>query len=413
MIPNHLFRADDFGLPSHRNPRGRALPRFFAVDLFCGAGGTTRGLIDAGGYVICGVDKDIKAARTYIENNPNLKLDKGYPIFLNLDIFPKSVSYPGGQQEKLIECLDSLITKLRQKHPSIPLLFAVCAPCQPFTTLSRKKLSKSRDQARLRDARLLEEALALIKRYQPEIVLSENVAGIRSSKYGNVWNSFEQGLIFHDYRTASDVVCVSKFGIAQRRRRSILIAIKRDHLDADDLVKIPLSDREASQVTVRQALAGLPPIGAGERHPSIPNHVAANLSDINLKRLQAASPGSMNATLRETAFGDLRLKCHKKTERKFRKNCFGDAYGRMQPDRPAPTITTKCYSISNGRFGHFEQDRAISLREAAAIQSFPHTYRFYPEDQILPVARLIGNAVPPRLASFFATYAASLLKGRT
>jgi len=177
-------------------------------------------------------------------------------------------------------------------------------------------------------------------------------------------------------------------------------------------VKIPLGNQEAKQVSVRQALAGLPPIRAGERHPSVPNHLAANLSDINLKRLQAASPGSMNAMLRETAFGDLRLKCHKKTERKFQKNCFGDAYGRMLPDHPSPTITTKCYSITNGRFGHFEQDRAISLREAAAIQSFPHTYHFYPDDQILPVARLIGNAVPPRLASFFAEYATSLLKAR-
>jgi DNA (cytosine-5)-methyltransferase 1 len=407
-----ILVAQDFGLPLRRDVRGRILPRFFAVDLFCGAGGTTRGLIDAGGYIVCGVDKDTKVARTYLENNPNLSLDKDYPAFLNVDIFPRSENYPAGQQDQLLAYLDVKIAELRVRYPSIPFLFAVCAPCQPFTTLSRKKLSKDRDQARLRDSRLLEEALALVKRYQPEMILSENVAGIRSSKYGNVWNSFEQGLIFGGYLTASDVICTSRFGIAQRRRRSVLVAIKRNLLTPNGTIEIPRSDQTAQVLSVRQALEGLPALRAGERHPSVPNHIAANLSDTNLKRIKAAVPGSTNAMLRETAFGDLRLKCHKRTEKKFRKNCFGDAYGRMDPDQPAPTMTTKCYSITNGRFGHFVQDRAISLREAAAIQSFPHNYKFYPDDQILPVARMIGNAVPPRLAFFFADYTASLLEAQ-
>ena len=140
-LPGAL-RGSDFQLPPARKSRGRAMPRFFAIDLFCGAGGTTRGLIDAGGYVVCGVDKDRRAARTYIENNNNLKLNKDYPVFLNLDIFPKSENYPDGQQQEVMESLDALINPLRQKYPSVPLLFAICAPCQPFTTLSRKELSK-------------------------------------------------------------------------------------------------------------------------------------------------------------------------------------------------------------------------------------------------------------------------------
>ena len=113
--------------------------------------------------------------------------------------------------------------------------------------------------------------------------------------------------------------------------------------------------------------------------------------------------------MKNTEFGDLTLECHKRVIKKFGHRGFGDVYTRMRPDRPAPTITTKCHSISNGRFGHFDmtQLRGISLREAAALQSFPDNYVFYPTNQLEPVARMIGNAVPPKLARFFADYLVS------
>ena len=115
-----------------------------------------------------------------------------------------------------------------------------------------------------------------------------------------------------------------------------------------------------------------------------------------------------------TEYGDLSLDCHNRVNARLNDRCFSDVYTRMNPTRPSPTITTKCHSISNGRFGHYDmrQNRGISLREAAILQSFPEDYVFYPTNQIEPVARMIGNAVPPRLARFFAGYLVSSLSGR-
>jgi DNA (cytosine-5)-methyltransferase 1 len=408
---DNLICAQDFGLDTKKSFGRHVKPRFFAIDFFCGAGGTTRGLIDAGGYVVCGVDKERQPARTYVENNKNATLDKAYPIYANFDIFPRSSCYPDGQQAELSDFLDKTIRSLKHKYPNIPWLFAVCAPCQPFTNLSRKELSAERDRARLRDSRLLEEALNLIKRFKPDVVLSENVAGIRSAKYGNVWHSFEQGLIFDNYRTISDVVCASNFGVPQKRRRSILIGVRLESMAVNSLGALPLKDGTGKRLTVEAALANLPALAAGDSCASVPNHRAAGLSQLNLNRLKLAKPGGSNSSLAETEYGDLRLECHKRTDAKFGKGCFSDAYGRMRPDKPAPTITTKCYSLSNGRFGHFSQDRAISLREAAALQSFGQNYKFYPDDQITPVAKMIGNAVPPKLAEYFSRYAISFVEG--
>jgi DNA (cytosine-5)-methyltransferase 1 len=218
------------------------------------------------------------------------------------------------------------------------------------------------------------------------------------------------------YRTGSKVVCTSKFGIPQFRKRSILLAVRDDVVRSDRLADllgtellVPDSDPDATMVSVREALCHLPPVEAGDEHPTIPNHRTRTLSEINLKRLAAAKPGASNAYMEQTKFGDLSLDCHRKVNRRLRVRCFSDVYTRMHPDRPSPTITTKCHSISNGRFGHYDvrQLRGISLREAAILQSFPVGYVFYPKEQIEPVARMIGNAVPPKLAAYFAEYLAN------
>jgi DNA (cytosine-5)-methyltransferase 1 len=161
-------------------------------------------------------------------------------------------------------------------------------------------------------------------------------------------------------------------------------------------------------------LKDLPPIGAGEAHPEVPNHRTRALTEINYRRLQSAKPGESNAYMLDTEFGDLSLECHRKVNERLNDRCFGDVYTRMRPNRPSPTITTKCHSVSNGRFGHYDvsQVRAISLREAALLQSFPMDYVFHPGDEIEPVARMIGNAVPPKLAQFFAGYLAASLRPR-
>ncbi|HEY9723616.1 MAG TPA: DNA cytosine methyltransferase [Oscillatoriaceae cyanobacterium] len=390
------------------------LPKFFAVDFFCGAGGTTRGLIDAGGFVIAGVDKDRRCSDTYTKNNPNQHLTNAEPAFLNRDIFPKSPAYAQGEQDTLLAELTHLIGQLRRAHPKVPLLFAICAPCQPFTTLARKELSEARKSGRERDSNLLSEAAKFVAHFKPEMVLSENVQGIGDSRYGGVWDAFEAKLQSLGYATGTEVVCTSKFGVPQHRRRSILLAVKRPEGSREATLVVPTSDPATPTKTVRQALeaAALPPIKAGEHWKDDPNHRARSLSPTNLKRLALAEPGASNAYMEKGEAVALMLDCHKRVNQRVGTRCFTDVYTRMHPDRPSPTITTKCHSISNGRFGYFDkaQNRGISLREAAILQSFPPEYVFYPTNQVDPVARMIGNAVPPRLAEFFSRHLIGLLE---
>ena len=400
--------------------RSKAQPTFLAVDFFCGAGGTTRGLIDGGGYVMAGIDKASGCRETYVENNVNAFIDYSTPRYLDYDIFPATGTYPGGEQKILLAELKGLIPYYRRKAPGAPLLFAICAPCQPFTRLSRKELSHKRKAGRERDSNLLGEAVKFVSAFRPELVLSENVEGIKDPKYGGIWDEFRAALERQGYITGSKVVCASRFGIAQFRKRSILLAVRRELVKTERLadlpgneILVPEADPDAVMVSVREAIDHLPPIRAGETHPRVHNHRARSLSALNLQRLASAAPGESNAYMENTAFGDLSLVCHRKVNRRFQERCFSDVYTRMRPDRPAPTITTKCHSISNGRFGHYDvsQVRGISLREAAILQSFPEDYVFHPTDQIEPIARMIGNAVPPKLAAFFAHYLVRSIEG--
>lgn len=193
------------------------------------------------------------------------------------------------------------------------------------------------------------------------------------------------------------------------RRRLVRPARFADLLELELLV--PEADPGAVMLTVAQAIGHLPPLRAGEEHPDIPNHKARALSEINHRRLAAAKPGESNAYMAATEHGDLTLDCHRRVNEKARNRCFSDVYTRMRPSEPSPTITTRCISLSNGRFGHYDmsQVRAISVREAAALQSFPQTYRFHTGGETEPAARMVGNAVPPKLACFFAGYLADSL----
>ncbi|WP_267394207.1 DNA cytosine methyltransferase [Sphingomonas sp. GC_Shp_5] len=388
-----------------------AMPKFIAVDFFCGAGGTTRGLIDAGGYVVAGIDKELRCKRTYVENNSNEYGDREPPLFLARDVFPRTDAYPAGEQTELAAELAQGIEAARRRFPGVPLLFAICAPCQPFTTLSRNAMSDRRLEKRDRDSNLLCAALAFVAEHDPEFVLSENVAGISDPRFGGIWAEFRRDLGKLGFVTGSRTVCVSRFGVPQFRKRSILLASKRDLTAAShlaDLLRgellVPEGDPDAPAVDVQSAIGHLPPLGAGETHATIPNHRTRSLSELNLKRIGVAKPGETNRYMVDTVHGDLSLACHQRIRAKG--GGFNDVYGRMRPDSPSPTITTRCHSISNGRFGHYDvkQLRGISLREAAALQSFGDDYVFHPTNMIEPVARMIGNAVPPRLARFFADY---------
>ena len=167
---------------------------------------------------------------------------------------------------------------------------------------------------------------------------------------------------------------------------------------------IPTFDPEApSNPSARDAIGHLPTLDPGGKDKDVANHQCRDLREINRKRLKSLEPGESNWELKDTEYGDLRLECHKRMEEKG-KNGFGDVNTRMHPDRPSPTITTRFHSISNGRFGHYdrEQIRGLSLREGATLQSFPEDYVFY-GNGMDSIARMIGNAVPPKLSAFMAT----------
>lgn len=390
-------------LPNRTRRGRRRKPKFLAVDFYCGAGGTTRGLIDAGGYVIAGLDKQESCRRTYVANNGNEFGDRCYPEFLALDLFPSTNTHPTGQQAEALTRLSELIHKHRERYPDVPLLFAICAPCQPFTKLSKAKLRKERTAERLRDRSLLAHTCRFVERFEPDILLSENVAGITDPRYGGIWEGFAADLERLGYSVSSVRVCASDFGIPQFRKRSIMGAVRTTDTAPDEFV-LPHCDDSVPTLTVADALGGLPPLEPGGHDPEIPNHVARNLSPLNRKRISFAEPGASNTYLSSTPAGDLSLACHRRVKKKLDLDCFTDVYTRMSPDRPSPTITTRCHSITNGRFGHHDvaQLRAISMREAARLQSFSDDYVFYPAHQLEPIAKMIGNAVPPRLASFYA-----------
>ena len=375
-------------------------PKFLAVDFYCGAGGTTRGLLDAGGYVIAGIDKDKACEVTYRRNNPNMTLDCANPQFIAMDMFPATKDYPHGQQEKIRDKLDILVRDYQNIAPGIPLLFAICAPCQSFTKFTQPNITEKRLETRNRDQNLLFQTIDFIKRFSPDMIISENVAGISRGKYKHIWKGFQLKLQELGYIVGDGEVCVSRFGIAQHRRRSILFALSNfNRSNLDFTLKIPCENANVSPVTVRSVIDKLPPLQAGEDNPEIPNHRCRNLSDINRRRLMSVKPGEPNFNFSD----ELVLACHRKLEGRGKRG-FGDVYTRIYPDRPAPTITTRFHSVSNGRFGHYDetQVRGLSLREGALLQSFSKDYEFY-GTSMDSIAKMIGNAVPPKLSEFMTT----------
>ena len=380
-------------------------PKFLAVDFYCGAGGTTRGLIDAGAYVIAGIDNDGKCHDTYTCNNPNTYLDLESPAFLQFDMFPMTDDYPQGQQDTIFDELSESIPRYRKMAPGIPLLFAICAPCQSFTKFVQRNLTSERASARTRDRGLLAQTVRFIEEFRPEMLIAENVPN-SFKRHEKMWNKFKAELSRIGYSTGEDVVCASRFGVPQYRKRFFLVGIKSEHATEMilDRLPIPHHDSDADTITVQEAIGSLQRLDAGARSGSDPNHICRNLAEVNRQRLMSVKPGEPNFGFAESPFGDISLQCHRRLYEMGRRG-FGDVYTRMNPDRPSPTITTRFHSISNGRFGHYDehQIRGLSLREGAILQSFPEDYKFFGNgfDQI---ASMIGNAVPPKLARFMALW---------
>lgn len=332
------------------------------VDLFCGIGGLTHGLVKEGLDVVAGIDNDSSCKFGYEYNNKTKFIDKDI-----LQVTAKDVNQLFGQSYGI-------------------RVLAGCAPCQPFSKLNLKKITQKQLQP-------LEKFAQLIDEVKPDIVSMENVSGLANEKKYPIFKIFINALERNGYKYKYEIVDVSEYGVPQRRKRLVLLASRFGDIE---LVKRTHKDK---RVTVRDVIKGLEPLKDGGISTKDPLHRSRKLSQLNLRRIKATphDGGSSNSWDQE-----LVLECHKKETGKTYK---GTVYGRMRWDEPAPTMTTQCVGIGNGRFGHPEQDRAISLREAALFQTFPKKYQFSdPNEPVITahVAKFIGNAVPVRLGVIIA-----------
>ena len=268
------------------------IPRFLSIDFYCGAGGTTRGLLDAGGYAICGIDKDGTNRETFQRNNRNATLDSNAPQFLAYDMFPDRPDYPQGQQRLVWDELNELIPHYRRMAEGVPLLFAICAPCQSFTKFIQKKITDERAQNRLRDQNLLAQTVEFIRVFQPELIISENVASISSGQYKRIWSDFQAELRDEGYAVGENRVSAAGFGVAQNRRRTVLLALKAD-IGSEEVFALPVpeADPDSPRLSASAAISHLPPLRAGDKCNSVPNHVCRNLTEINRHRLMSVKPG--------------------------------------------------------------------------------------------------------------------------
>ncbi|MDD3252668.1 MAG: DNA cytosine methyltransferase [Lachnospiraceae bacterium] len=327
-----------------------------AIDLFCGIGGLTKGLNMAGINVAAGFDIDESCRFAYEINNKTQFICQD---ITNLKVEDIEQYYPENSIKALVGC----------------------APCQPFSKYS----SRYRKDGYKDDKwKLLYSFKRLVEESMPEIVSMENVPNLVNE---DVFDDFVNALIEQGYHVEYQVVYCPEYGVPQHRKRLVLLASR-----LGDIHLIPPIYEKGNYPTVRMAIGELPHISDGETCKSDVLHRSSGLSKINKKRIRQSVPGGTWRDWEES----LKLKCHKKESGRS----FPSVYGRMEWDKPSPTITTQFYGYGNGRFGHPEQNRAISLREGAILQSFPENYIFLDEQHPAKKRELsthIGNAVPVEL----------------
>jgi len=329
------------------------------VDLFCGIGGLSYGFVEEGFHVVAGYDNDEKCQYAFEKNN-------------NATFYLEDITKLKGHN------LDK-----RYFDKDFKILVG-CAPCQPFSSYSFKV--KEKDEVKVN---MLYSFSRLIKETNPTIISMENVPQL--AKEDNIiFNDFCKNLKELGYFFSYQTVYCPDYGIPQTRKRLVLLASK--------LGEIELIDKtHKTYKTVRDTIGLLPPVAAGETHPEDILHRARELNEINLRRIQNTKEGGGWKDWPS----DLLLACYKKKTGKS----YGSVYGRMRWDKPSPTMTTHCTGLGNGRFGHPEQDRAITLREAALLQTFPISYDFFKsKNSYNPsvICKQIGNAVPPALGRVIA-----------
>jgi|SRR5882762_3018481 len=331
------------------------------IDVFSGIGGLTHGFVLEGFDVVAGIDIDGACRYGYERNNGCRFIQKDVAQIRAREL---EELYRGSKVRVLVGC----------------------APCQPFSTLNLGRVVyKSSD----RKWKSLDSFRRLVSKVRPEIVSMENVAELANPKKFPVFGRFLKTLQRCGYTYQYSVVDASRYGVPQHRKRLVLLASR---LGSISLIGATHSNRP---VSVERAIGDLPPIRAGHSSKSDWLHRASNLSCLNMKRIKATPKNGGSAT----SWGpDLLPKCYKK---KKGQSYRCTVYGRMKWSEPAPTITTQFNTLGTGRFGHPTQNRAISLREAARLQTFPDAYEFQDPSEkmrISKVAQHIGNAVPVELA---------------
>jgi DNA (cytosine-5)-methyltransferase 1 len=338
---------------------GKAAPApATVVDLFCGAGGLSYGFRQAGFDVVAGIDVDEDCRFAFEHNNK--------APFIRKDV----------SKVKPAE-IEALFV------PGKPRVLVGCAPCQPFSTYNQKN-----DDPKWR---LLEHFGALVDKVRPDVLSMENVPRLLHFRDGEIFENFVKILRKAKYKVVWDVLYAPDYGLAQTRSRLVLLASRLGD------ISLPTPSHKGKHRTVRQEIGQLPALTHGGIDGADPLHRASRLSDVNARRIAAAKPGGTWKDWNP----ELVAPCHTvETGRGY-----SSVYGRMEWSEPAPTITTQFFGFGNGRFGHPDQDRALSLREGALLQGFPPDYQFVkPGDpvQFKKVGRLIGNAVPVKLANAIA-----------
>lgn len=333
-----------------------------AVDFFCSGGGMSFGLQESGIQIIAGIDFDKTCEKTYLANIKGAK-------FIHADVFDLK------EQE--------LEAELQLKRNDKNLILIGCSPCQFWSIINTDK-HKS-----LKSKNLLKEFKRFVEYFRPGYVVVENVPGVFRRKEESGLDNFIYFLKNNGYNVHFDLHEVNNYGVPQHRKRFTLIANGVTNFEL-----LPIEPQE-KKLTVRDVLGvinGFPQIQAGHKDNSDFMHTVAGLKDINLKRLALTQKDGGSRLVYANNL-ELVPKCHRNDTKNFK-----DSYGRMWWDRPSPTITTKFFSISNGRFAHPEENRAISIREGATLQSFPKSFIFK-TTSIANTAKIIGNAVPPKYAN--------------
>lgn len=356
------------------------------VDSFCGAGGATLGAVWAGFNPVIAVDNDPYATETF-ENHFSKKLK----------LKVKIVCEDARKFVKSVEVL-SLYSN------GDTFLLIGCPPCQGFSTSGKRKEKDRRND-------LIYVYLKFVEQAKPTVIAFENVFGMRSfSKYsvGFVKELKRLGykIVFGlDEKKTLEVIDLAYYGVPQHRRRVVVVATRSRRFaktfEPPRPFRFPKSYlkeygydvEEYFFETVKEWIGDLPPIASGEKHPTIPNHRAPNLAKLTLERIKAVPKDG--GSLRD-APKELWIPCHVK-----RPNAYKDVLGRLKWDEPSVTIRASFARPTTGRYVHPEQDRSLSMREGARLQTFPDDFVF--PDAIRPTARLIGNALPPRFSYVLAT----------